>query len=48
MRLALEGGMYANADTQALGEFLGTLAADVGFELWLRETSYPAPGVRTH
>jgi hypothetical protein len=37
MRLALEGGLYANADTHALGEFLGTLAADVGFELWLRD-----------
>lgn len=37
MQLALEGGLYANADTQALGKFLGTLAADVGFELWLRD-----------
>lgn len=48
MQLVLNEGITANQEPPEFSAFLGTLAADVGFELWLREQARVPHDARVH
>jgi len=48
MQLVLDERECASQETPGFGAFLGTLAAHVGFELWLREQARVPDGAPIH
>lgn len=48
MQLVLEESECVSEETPELGAFLGTLAAHVGYELWLREQARVPDGAPIH
>ncbi len=48
MQLVLDESECASRVTPEFGEFLGTLAAHVGYELWLREQARIPDGACVH